>query len=416
MAYTDIAGQCAAAGAAAKTLASAGADVKNRALDAVAQALTQDAERVLDANRADVEAARKSGMSAAMLDRLTLDPGRIAGIAGGVREIALLPDPVGKSDGTTKTPDGLMIERRRVPLGVICAIYESRPNVTVDIAALCLKSGNSAILRGGKEAFNSNLALTGVLRSAISGAGLPEDCVSLVTDTSRESVDTLMSMTGRIDLLIPRGGAGLINHVVSNSKVPVIQTGVGNCHVYVESSADLNMAANIIFNAKCSRPSVCNAAETLLVDRSVAADFLPLAKALLDTKNVELRGCPETCSVIPSAVPARDEDYYTEFLDFILAVKVVGGIDEAIAHIGKYGTAHSDAIVTDNYTLAQRFLDEVDSAAVYVNASTRFTDGGVFGLGAEIGISTQKLHARGPLGVEHLTSIKYVIRGSGQIR
>ncbi|MDR1588621.1 MAG: glutamate-5-semialdehyde dehydrogenase [Oscillospiraceae bacterium] len=413
---TDLERQCASAKSVARALASAGAAEKNRALEAIARGLTQNAGRVLEANRADVDGARRNGMGAVLLDRLTLTPERIAGIAAGVREIALLPDPVGRSDGTVKTPEGLSIERRRVPLGVIGVIYESRPNVTVDIAALCLKAGNCAILRGGKEAFESNLALSEIIRAAISDAGLPAACVSLVTDTSRASADEMIGMTAYIDLLIPRGGAGLINHVVSSSKIPVIQTGVGNCHVYVESSADLGMAADIIFNAKCSRPSVCNAAETLLVDRAAAADFLPKAKALLDTKDVELRGCPETRAIIPSAVPAGDEDYYAEFLDYILAVKVVGGIDEAIAHIGKYGSAHSDAIVTNNYALSQRFLDEVDSAAVYVNASTRFTDGGVFGLGAEIGISTQKLHARGPMGVEHLTSTKYVIRGDGQVR
>jgi glutamate-5-semialdehyde dehydrogenase len=315
-----------------------------------------------------------------------------------------------------RNDDGLIIERRRVPFGVVAAIYESRPNVTVDIAALCLKSGNAALLRGGKEAYNSNSVLTGIMRDAIVSAGLPADCVSLVEDTSRESVDVLIGMKEYIDLLIPRGGAGLINHVAANAKAPVIQTGVGNCHVYVESSADLKMAADIVFNAKCSRPSVCNAAETLLVDASAAGEFLPMAKALLDTKGVQLRGCPETLKIIPSAAPAAQEDYYTEFLDYILAVKVVAGIDEAIGHIAKYGTSHSEAIVTNNYAYAQRFLNEVDAAAVYVNASTRFTDGGVFGLGAEVGISTQKLHARGPLGVEQLTTTKFAVYGSGQVR
>jgi glutamate-5-semialdehyde dehydrogenase len=413
---TDIIRQGAAAKAASRVLASCGARAKNGALEAMARALTDGIPRIIEANRADVEAARSGGMNDAMLDRLSLDERRIEGIAGSVREIAALADPVGKSDKVVKNADGLIIERRSVPFGVVAIIYESRPNVTADAAALCLKSGNAAILRGGKESYGTNLALTEIMRGAAAEAGLPADCVSLVGDTSRASVDALMNMTEYIDLLIPRGGAGLIGHVTSSSRVPVIQTGVGNCHVYVESSADLDMAANIIFNAKCSRPSVCNAAETLLVDRGIAGAFLPMAKAQLDAKRVELRGCPETLAILPSASPAGDDDYYTEFLDYVLAVKVVAGIDEAIAHIGKYGTMHSEAIVTNNYTYAQRFLDEVDAAAVYVNASTRFTDGGVFGLGAELGISTQKLHARGPMGVDQLTSTKFVVYGSGQVR
>jgi glutamate-5-semialdehyde dehydrogenase len=408
--------QGAAAKAAARELARCAPGKKSAALRGVARALIDSAERVLDANRADVDTARQNGMGEIMLDRLRLDTGRIAAVADGVRQVAALADPVGQSDRVVRTDDGLIIERRRVPFGVVAVIYESRPNVTADVAALCLKAGNAVILRGGKEAYNSNRALTDVIRAAIAEAGLPADGVSLVSDTSRESVNALMGMTDCVDLIIPRGGAGLIDHVVSNSKIPVIQTGVGNCHVYVESSADFDMAANIIFNAKCSRPSVCNAAETLLVDRAIAAEFLPKAKALLDTKAVELRGCPETLAALPSCRPASKEDYRTEFLDYILAVKVVSGIEEAVAHIEKYGTSHSEAIVTSNYALAQRFLDEVDSAAVYVNASTRFTDGGVFGLGAEIGISTQKLHARGPMGAQQLTSTKFVVYGNGQIR
>jgi len=314
-------------------------------------------------------------------------------------------------------PNGLTIGRKTVPLGVIAMIYESRPNVTVDAAVLCLKAGNAAILRGGKEAFNTNNALAEIMRSAVSGAGLPVDCVSLVQDTSRDSVDMLMNLSEYIDVLIPRGGAGLINRVVSGSKIPVIETGVGNCHVYVESTADIDMAVEIIFNAKCRRVSVCNAAETLLVDRVIAASFLPAAKARLDTKQVQLRGCNETSAILGSdIVAATDEDYYTEFYDYILAVKVVGGADEAIAHIGKYGSRHSEAIVTNSYTASQKFLDEIDAAAVYVNASTAFTDGGEFGLGAEIGISTQKMHARGPMGINQLTSSKFIIYGNGQIR
>jgi len=295
-------------------------------------------------------------------------------------------------------------------------IYEARPNVTVDAAVLCLKAGNAIILRGGKEAFNSNVVLSDIMRSALKSSGLPEDTVSLIKNTSRDSVDELMGLTGYLDLLIPRGGANLIKHVCENAHVPVIQTGVGNCHVYVESSADLDMAADIIFNAKCSRPSVCNAAETLLVDRNIASEFLPKAYALLETKNTEIRGDAETCGIIKNAIPATESDWETEYGDYILAVKIVGGFDDAIAHIKKYSSGHSECIVTNNYELSRRFTEEIDAAAVYVNASTRFTDGGEFGLGSEIGISTQKIHARGPMGAAQLTSSKFVILGSGQVR
>jgi glutamate-5-semialdehyde dehydrogenase len=356
-------------------------------------------------------------MRPALMDRLLLDEKRVDGIAASVREVVSLPDPIGVFDRMSTRPNGLVIGRKKVPLGVIAIIYESRPNVTVDAAVLCLKAGNAVILRGGKEAFHSNNALTEIMRDAIKSSGLPEDAVALVQDTARESVTELLQLTDFVDLVIPRGGAGLIQHVVQNAKVPVVETGVGNCHVYVESTADLNMGAEIIFNAKTSRPSVCNAAETLLVDRRIAKEFLPMAKALLDRKNTQLRGCPETVAILGGGVaPAADEDYWTEYGDYILAVKVVAGLDEAIAHVNKYGTKHSEAIVTSDYTASQRFLDEVDAAAVYVNASTRFTDGGEFGLGAEIGISTQKMHARGPMGLEQLTSMKYVIYGSGQTR
>ena len=314
-------------------------------------------------------------------------------------------------------PNGLTIGKRRVPLGVIGIIYEARPNVTVDAAALCLKSGNAVILRGGKEAFHSNQAFVSIMRDALESAGLPRDCVALVTDTTRQSAAELMNLTEYLDVLIPRGGAGLIKNVVENAKVPVIQTGVGVCHVYVHGEADLDMAARIIHNAKTSRPSVCNAAECLLVDRAVARDFLPMAWQLLQTKNVELRGCPETRAILGDfVVPASEEDWDTEFGDYILAVKVVGGFDEAVEFIHAHGTGHSEAIVTNNYFAAQQFLDQVDAAAVYVNASTRFTDGNEFGLGAEIGISTQKMHARGPMGLEELTSSKFIIYGTGQTR
>jgi glutamate-5-semialdehyde dehydrogenase len=413
---TAIETQGLAAKNASRVLAQCGTAKKNEALTAIASALRARKRDILDANAIDVDAAVKSGMRPSLLDRLALDESRIDGIADGVSEIIGLPDPIGKVDGMSTRPNGLIIGRKRVPLGVVAFIYEARPNVTVDAAVLCLKSGNAVILRGGKEAYNSNRAFTQLMREAIASVGLPVDCVSLIADLTRESVNDLMNLTGYVDLLIPRGGAGLIDHVVKNSKVPVIQTGVGNCHIYVDATADLDMGANIIFNAKCSRPSVCNAAETLLVDRAVAAEFLPKAKALLDTKNTELRGCDETRAIIPSAIPATDEDYYTEYLDYILAVKVVSGLDEAIAHIAKYGSGHSEAIITNDYAASQRFLEEIDAAAVYVNASTRFTDGGVFGLGAELGISTQKLHARGPMGLEQLTSSKFIIYGSGQVR
>jgi glutamate-5-semialdehyde dehydrogenase len=390
---------------------------KNAALLAVAKALSDSKAEILAANALDMAKARESGMKASMLDRLLLSDQRIDDIADSVREVAALDDPIGVVDKMSTRPNGLVIGRKKVPLGVIAIIYEARPNVTVDAAVLCLKAGNTVLLRGGKEAFNSNNALTNIMRRAIKSAGLPEDAVSLVQDTSRESVDEVMGLVGIVDVLIPRGGAGLINHVVANSKVPVIETGVGNCHIYVETSADLNMGAEIIYNAKCSRPSVCNAAETLLVDRAIAQAFLPMAKKLLDQKNTQLRGCPETIAILGEAVtPATVEDYFTEYLDYILAIKVVSGPEEAIAHINKYGTKHSEAVVTNNYAVSQRFLDAVDAAAVYVNASTRFTDGGVFGLGAEIGISTQKMHARGPMGLEQLTSVKYFIYGNGQVR
>ncbi|NLM85047.1 MAG: glutamate-5-semialdehyde dehydrogenase [Clostridiales bacterium] len=414
---TDIERQGMSAKKAASVLMTAGTTVKNAALCAIAKALEDGEQEILEANEKDMALAKESGMRPALLDRLRLDSKRIRAMADGVREVAALRDPVGRVLSMEKRPNGLLIGRKTVPLGVIAIIYEARPNVTVDAAVLCLKAGNAVILRGGKEAFYSNNALTNIMRRAIREAGLPEDCVSLVQDTSRQSVNDILSLTGYVDVLIPRGGAGLIRHVVENAKVPVIQTGVGNCHVYMEKTADLDMAASIIYNAKCSRPSVCNAAETLLVDEDIAEAFLPKAKALLDQKNTELRGCDKTRAILgESVVPATEEDYYTEFGDYILAVKVVSGLDEAIAHINKYGSSHSEAIVTENYTAAQRFLDEIDAAAVYVNASTRFTDGGEFGMGAEIGISTQKMHARGPMGLEQLTTTKFIIYGNGQVR
>ncbi len=402
---------------AASALALAGTEEKNGALAAIAAALGQNTGEILAANRADLDAARADGMAPAMLDRLALDEKRVQSIAAGVEEIIALPDPVGRTDAGWTRPNGLSITRVRVPLGVVGIIYEARPNVTADAAALCLKSGNACILRGGKEAVKTNIAMAGVMRQALEKAGLPADAVQLVEDTSRETSRQMMGANGLIDVLIPRGGAGLIRAVVENATVPVIQTGVGNCHVYVDSPCDLEMAVNIIQNAKCSRPSVCNAAETLLVHREVADRFLPMAKAALDRYQVQLRGCPITREILgDTVVPATGEDYATEYNDYILAVRVVGSLEEAVAHIRRYSTGHSEAIVTSDYQHSQQFTRQVDAAAVYVNASTRFTDGGQFGLGAEIGISTQKLHARGPMGLEALTTTKYIVLGSGQVR
>ena len=414
---TQLEMQGLAAKNASRVLSIAGTAKKNTALEAIASALEARQSEILAANQEDMTAAKAAGMRPSLQDRLALDAGRIAGIVDGVRQVAALPDPIGEITKMSTRPNGLVIGKRRVPLGVIGIIYEARPNVTVDAAALCLKSGNTVILRGGKEAFHSNQAFVSIMRDALESAGLPRDCVALVTDTTRQSATELMNLTAYLDVLIPRGGAGLIKNVVENAKVPVIQTGVGVCHVYVHGEADLDMAARIIHNAKTSRPSVCNAAECRLVDRAVARDFLPMAWQLLQTKNVELRGCPETRAILGDfVVPATEEDWDTEFGDYILAVKVVGGFDEAVEFIHAHGTGHSEAIVTNNYFAAQQFLDQVDAAAVYVNASTRFTDGNEFGLGAEIGISTQKMHARGPMGLEELTSSKFVIYGTGQIR
>lgn len=402
---------------AARVLAAAGSSVKNDALRAIAAALEENMAEILAANADDVQAAKANGTPAAMLDRLALTEERIRGMADGVREVASFRDPVGRVLHGETLPNGLKIMKVSVPLGVIGIIYEGRPNVTSDAAALCLKAGNAVILRGGKEAIRSNRAISGVMRRAAASAGLPEDCIQLVQDTSRASATELMQLTGYLDVLIPRGGAGLIRAVVENAKVPVIETGVGNCHVYVDRDADVAMAANIIFNAKTSRPSVCNAIETVLVHADIAKEALPAMAARLREKNVELRGCEKTRAILGETVlPATEEDYQTEFLDYILAVRVVDSMDEALCHIAQYSSGHSECIVTESYAASERFLREVDSAAVYVNASTRFTDGGEFGLGCEIGISTQKLHARGPMGLSELTSVKYTIYGSGQIR
>lgn len=400
---------------AARVLATAGA-LKEAALLHAAHALWSRREEILAANAQDLEAGKGAGLSQALLDRLALTEGRIQDMKTAVEEVAKAADPVGRVLSGETRPNGLRIEKVAVPLGVIGIIYEARPNVTSDAAALCLKAGNAVILRGGKEAIRSNKAVAGVLRDALEEAGLPADCVQLVEDTSRQSAQELMGLTQYLDVLIPRGGAGLIRSVKENARVPVIETGVGNCHVYVDASADLDMAAEIIYNAKCSRPSVCNAIETILVHQDAAKAALPKIKARLDEKQVELRGCDRARAILPGITPAVEEDWATEYLDYILAVKVVDSLEEALGHIARYSTGHSECIVTQDYTAAQRFLNEVDAAAVYVNASTRFTDGGQFGLGAEIGISTQKLHARGPMGLEQLVSYKFLIRGSGQVR
>jgi len=400
---------------AARALMNAGAK-KETALKAAAQALLEHCDEMIAANALDIAAAREAGMSESLLDRLRLTEDRVKSMAKAVAEVAEAPDPVGRVLSGETRPNGLKIEKVTVPLGVIGIIYEARPNVTSDAAALCLKAGNAVILRGGREALRSNQAVVRVLRDALDKNGLPADCVQLVEDTSRDSARELMGLTEYLDVLIPRGGAGLIRAVKEGSRVPVIETGVGNCHVYVDKDADIPMAAEIIFNAKTSRPSVCNAIETVLVHRDIAEKALPKIKARLDEKQVELRGCPRSRAILPGIQAAAEEDWATEYLDTILAVRVVDSLDEALAHIDRYSSGHSECIVTENYSAAQRFLSEVDSAAVYVNASTRFTDGGEFGLGAEIGISTQKLHARGPMGLEQLTSCKFLIRGNGQIR
>ena len=398
-------------------LATAGTAKKNAALAAIADILTERQDEWLSANAADVSAAKEAGMRPAMLDRLTLTRERIAGIVDGVRQVAALPDPIGRVDKMETRPNGLIIGRRRVPLGVIAIIFEARPNVTVDAAALCLKSGNVCILRGGKEAIRSNRCAAKLMREALVSAGLPEDCISLVQDTSHETANELMHLGGYVDVLIPRGGAGLIRAVAQEASVPVIRTGEGVCHIYVDDEADLDMAAKVLFNAKCSRPSVCNAVECVLVQEDVAADFWPKALPLLDEKGVELRADEAALAILGTrALPAAESDWDAEYDDYILAVRTVKDMDEAIGFINQHGTGHSESILTKNYFKAQHFLDRVDAAAVYVNASTRFTDGGEFGLGAEIGISTQKMHARGPMGLEELTSCKYVIYGEGQVR
>ena len=399
-----------------KTLMVASSEKKNQALKKIAEGLIENTDKIIEANKVDLENGEKNGMAKSMLDRLKLDKERIEGMAKGVLDVATLPEPVGRILSATERPNGLRIEKVSTPIGVIAVIFEARPNVTSDAAALCLKSGNTVILRGGKEAINSNKTIAKVMRQAVTEAGMPEDVIQLVEDTSRESANELMKMNEYVDVLIPRGGAGLIQAVVKNATVPVIETGVGNCHIYIDKNADLKKAVDIVFNAKTSRPSVCNAAESLLIHKDIAKEALVAIKNKLDEKDVTLVGDSKAREIIPDMEKATDADWATEYLDYKMSVKIVDSVEEAIDHIYKYSTGHSECIVTENAGTAEKFMNQVDSAAVYLNASTRFTDGGEFGFGAEIGISTQKLHARGPIGLPELQSFKYKIYGDGQIR
>lgn len=400
-----------------KEIAMLGENDKNELLLAISHTLLQNADKIIDANKKDLQSAKQNGISDTMIDRLMLNHDRIKAISDSVKKVIAFPDPIGEVIDGKALPNGLTIVKKRVPLGVIGIIYESRPNVTVDSAVLCLKSSNAAILRGGKEAINSNSALMEIMQEAIRSYGFNHNMIALIEDTSRETATEMMKLNGYIDVLIPRGGAGLIQAVIQNATVPVIETGVGNCHIYVDSYADLDKAVEIVYNAKTSRPSVCNACESLLVHSAAANKFLPMVKARLDEKNVALVGCDRTIKLLGDCVQAAtDIDYASEFLDYKLSVKIVDNIDDAIQHIQKYTTHHSEAIVTDNINNASEFSNRVDAAVVYINSSTRFTDGEVFGMGAEIGISTQKLHVRGPMGVRELTSMKYIVTGNGNVR
>ncbi len=398
------------------SLATASTELKNSALGLMAQELTAAMSEILLANAEDMKNARANGISQVMLDRLLLTEDRVRSMAKGITDIISLPDPIGVTLSEIKRPNGMTVSKTTVPLGVVAVIYEARPNVTSDAAALCLKAGNAVILRGGKEAINSSKAIVKALRAGLKKSGLDENCISLVTDTTRDSANELMKMNEYVDVLIPRGGAGLIRSCVENSTVPVIETGTGNCHIYVDKDADIRMAADIIYNAKTSRPSVCNAAESIVIHKDIVNKALPVIKKRLDEKNVELRGDEAARNAAEGILPATEDDWGKEYLDYIMSVKTVSSLDEAIEHISKYSTGHSECIVTENEETAKDFLSRVDSAAVYHNVSTRFTDGGEFGFGAEIGISTQKLHARGPLGLPQLTSFKYIICGNGQTR
>ena len=407
---------CKKAKAAAFEMGRLSADAKNTGLCRMANALETNSEKILSANKKDVEAAKARGLKASLLDRLSLDPKKIQTMAKELREVSALPDPIGTILDTWTRPNGLIISQVRVPMGVVGIIYESRPNVTSDSAGICIKSGNAAILRGGSDALNSNLAIGEVLRDALSGTDVPADAVQIVPSPDRKIAEELMKMRQYIDVLVPRGGTDLIKTVVEKSQIPVIETGTGNCHIYIEQDANLKKATPIVINAKCQRPGTCNAAEKLLVHSRIAKEYLPTIIAELRKNGVVIRGDEETRKIVPDTEVATEQDWGTEYLDLIMGVKVVKDLDEAITHINKYGTHHSESILTADFDKALKFIKEVDSAAVYWNASTRFTDGNQFGLGAEIGISTQKLHARGPMSVQHLTTTKYVILGSGQIR
>jgi glutamate-5-semialdehyde dehydrogenase len=407
---------CLRAKEASLTLATVSTETKNQVLLSLAERLEGQAAGLKQANAQDVEDARQAGLSTAMIDRLTLSDGVISSMAQGLREVAALPDPVGEITGMQRRPNGLLVGRQRIPLGVIGFIYESRPNVTVDAAGLCLKSGNCVVLKGGKEALNSNLALTAMIAEVLAEQGLPQGCVQAVPTTDRAATSALLRQDELVDVVIPRGGEGLIRFVAKNASVPVLKHYVGVCHVYVDKDADHDMAENICLNSKCQRPGVCNAMETLLVHQGEASVFLPRALKALSDQGVDIRGCPQTCSLYPSAKPARKEDWAAEYLDLILAVKVVAGLDEAVSHIAAYGSQHTEAIVTQDYRRARLFLNRVDSSVVLVNASTRFNDGGQLGLGAEIGINTGKLHAFGPMGLNELTTTKFVVYGDGQVR
>lgn len=413
--FDEIKSLCQGAKEASLKIGLSSSEERNSLLEKISSDIKESADIIIEANKIDLKNAKENGISDAMLDRLMLNTDRIYKIADAILEIVALPDPLNKCEITTR-PNGLLIEKHAVPLGVVGMIYEARPNVTPDAATLCLKSGNAVVLRGGKEAINSNKAFVKVIGDSLESLGYDRRAVSLIENTTRDSANALMGMRGYIDVLIPRGGKGLIKNVVENSTVPVIETGAGNCHLYVDSSADIEMALKVALNAKCQRPSVCNAIETILVHRDVANEFLPKFYELTRDFSLEFRGCAETCLILKGILPATDEDFNTEYDDYIVSVKVVGDVYEAVNHIRKYSTGHSESIITNDEKNAEYFTRAIDSCALYVNASTRFTDGGEFGLGAEIGISTQKLHVRGPMGLEALTTFKYIIKGEGQVR
>lgn len=413
--YENVRALCVRTRNAIPQIATATHEMRTAALARMADALVASTDEILAANEIDLASAEANGVPRVMLDRLALTRARVVGIAEGIRALISLPDPLARAE-MWERPSGIKITRRAVPFGVVAMIFEARPNVTADAAALAIKSGNAVVLRGGKEAIATNRAIVAALGRALAAGGISPDVIGLVDDTTRESATALLSMRGLVDVLIPRGGKGLIRSCVENAKVPVIETGAGNCHVYVDAAADLGKALRVTVNAKCQRPSVCNAAESLLCHRAVAAEFLPAFYEATRSYGLELRGCSATCALLPAVLPATDEDYYTEYNDYVMSVKIVDSVDEAIAHINETGTGHSEAIVTEDGAAAARFFDLVDAAAVYQNASTRFTDGGEFGFGAEIGISTQKMHARGPMGPEALTTVKYIVTGDGAVR